>query len=477
MVMKKIETVRRRTTGSNRGSALPTVMAFAIIAVVSVTTYHTTQQMFITRSMRMPAILQAQLTARSGVWAGMTLVNGLARKNGADNPALFTGLGRDMFLDLPDTGFSLTPIPLSESPQLVKPFSNQTFGNCSLSLCNDVCFKKMRSIGFYRNQRRSVEVVFGCRPFTSADTVVYMMGDTGRLQARAISGAICRLDTGAMINPALPFGFDRKKIDSIFFAFSDTLDLRPRLLGGDDKFLVTSDNDLRDFPAAVNRTLFIDGSRRMITWREKKTITVGEDLQITGGALLKGLTFIVAGDIKLMGAITLDSVNLYCGGKLFFGDEQLVCSVRYNGQAMACKAMEICRNTEIEKKSLLILGNIADPSPKSGPKRKSTTNPTQNDFGIYIRDNAAVNGTVICMDSTQGIKIFPNGRVEGIVWSESSVCHKGAIKGVLVARTFTGGEMGEAPSTIDGMVAPNEEIAEFLLPAGMGPLSILEWRE
>jgi hypothetical protein len=326
------------------GSALPTVL----------TTYLASQHLFKQQTLQTPKKLQALLTARSGLWAGLTMLDIITDTTRAYNPTIAASLGIDLFSAIPDTSFAPSFKINPESNTYVVPFSDESFGACTLSLRNEGLLKTLSSRSNYRNQVKTLHATLGCRFRSSSDTLAYIWpSDSGTLSTPGVGGAVCVMDTS--VNPAVAkrLKIDRAGIIRIFRHYRQRIALMPIASVEAEKYQILSNRDLVDFPHVVSRTLFIDGTAADIVWKEKKTIVVGADLQVTGNVSLSGLEFIVGGDIKLFGRIKLDSVTLFCNRRIFFGDEKIQCAVTFQGQAMSCQTMEICPQTIIRGRSIL----------------------------------------------------------------------------------------------------------------------------
>jgi hypothetical protein len=488
----------QRAAAASRGSALPTAMIFSVIGLLTVTTFLGTQHLFTERAARQHNDLQALFTARAGLWAGLAVHSGVVSLDATPiNANTFSALGGDLFSDITDSAYALDEKGLGEKPREVNPFSSDAFGACSLSLTREGLFERINSSGYFRTRVHRVSALLGSRMFRSPDTVLYLLDTTGKqLTVPLVTGAILVAPapdsaTGDT-SPTARFFIDRSRVQKSFKRFRDTLYLRPLTEQAGTAATIQSQKDLENFPRRVDGSLLIDGSTRKISWNDHRTVIVAGDLQLTGEVSVKGLQFIVGGTIKLFGTLSLDSTILFSENVIFFGDENQECKVHFQGQALAGKAIEVCKNTVIDGRSLLIVDGGQAAAPAAAPVADSTAGgqpnggqpgggqpapPTAAEFALFLRDRTRCQGICISLSQSRGIKTFADSRIEGVLWSNAAVCHRGKLKGVMLAHAVVGGENCEQPNTVSGSIKGLDNIGDYFFPPSMGHPTVAEWRE
>jgi len=221
-------------------------------------------------------------------------------------------------------------------------------------------------------------------------------------------------------------------------------------------------------PDMVTGNLVIAGNNGRLRWHAHRTIRVAGDMQITGTVDLKDLRFVVAGTAKLWGTSLMEDVDIVCGQTVFFGDEITACKVHFRGRVIGFGPIEICRNTIIDKGSMILrFGKPDEAGELRRPKKYAPI------FSVYIRDKAKVCGTVIVL-SNAGIQTFPGAQTEGVLWvTKGCIRHQGAHAGIMIAWNLADG----MDARIKGTIGPCSDIGSQYVPYYMGSPAVVSWRE
>jgi hypothetical protein len=478
---------------NREGAALPVALLFAIVAGITVLIYILSQYSLSRPDLQSAMTFQARLTARSGIWHGLALLNTQTNEDGEQEDS--TELEDEFwgFEDLAaqdDGAWSVdtTRTLVVDQPLEVNPFIVPGSGRCLLTLSAAGLMRLLDSRGTYREKTKTVAVLLGSRPLTNPDTVLYLQtpqrphgsglvdGDLGLVPVEVDSIAQDRRHRFTVCGPEL-----KEYIDQHSTLLSQTLDTAFEA----SPLKISHNDDLNSIPELVEGTLVLDATFHDLHWSGKRTIHVLKDLQIDGDVQIEGATFIVGGEIRLgVGdfssgdEIRLREVSLFSRSRIFFAQ-----NVVFEGSAMALGDIEIYRNARILGKSIIASNGAPRSTPKTADaaaaKDSSAAEVPKSRFTIYVREEATVDGVLLNLDKRGGIMTEPRTAVRGILWAEGRVCHRGELEGAIKARALVSEDnpLDIQRNVMDGSVRSLDTIDDYHLPYFVGELTILEWRE
>lgn len=279
-----------------------------------------------------------------------------------------------------------------------------------------------------------------------------------------VSGTIVREDT---THTPPNIKLDRKALSESKKA-TDSLFLELDSITPSATISIFQKEDFLAMGTSLGGDLFIDGSDIDINGREQLYYIKG-NLQLTGAVSLKAATFIVGGEVRINDQSSLSDVTIFAKSTIFLSHES-----KFSGRAISYGAIEILDNTTIENKSLLL-------SLMKAKKGKAS---------IYIRGNAKVDATLFSRGS---IYTFENSESTGVLYSMSSIVHKGYHNGIVIAKNMGNAtpqtdEKAEKTSPenktkavqtnrVEGTITDIFKPTEYPLPWFIGRKKIIFWQE
>jgi hypothetical protein len=263
----------------------------------------------------------------------------------------------------------------------------------------------------------------------------------------------------------------------------------------DPPLIIQSRHDLSKIKPTIYGPLLIDGAHIGITWRDTGTYIIKGDFQITGEVEIEGITFVVAGEIKMLDNAILKNCNLFTQSRLFIGD-----FAQFEGSALAMHSITVYGKSTVSGKSSLIAGSSSS---------SDNTNKTSDSlkFSILLSEESIVDAVCIALSTPGSIKTDEATKITGILWAQHIVCHRGEMSGLIcadrvvdcndpeqMATSETASQMNtlgdstgnkkdkhlqpiELTNVIPGYIEPLPEINLYSLPFFLGRLSIVAWKE
>ncbi len=500
---------------NKKGSAYYIVLLFSIVTIATASIYVIGQFNFARSFRKDPSKLQCLLNARSGIWYGLAVLDKQLssevkqQKEGAGDTTVSNDLfGEDMFSDDnlefgSDTGEDLANNMLLESngdTVEIYPFDNK-YGSFKLFMHQTGNFRILESTSLFRNNRRKVVVTIGSQPFLSPDTVLFLNTPGMPEGEGSVDGRVAFLASAIDESDSLQrkrFHVDLNELSSIVDEYKTPLLSLNDSIVSNAPVTVQYDEDFSDISDSISGPLFIDGSYRDIHYKSDRTIIVLEELQITGDVKIEGVTFIVAGDVKILDNTKLKNVNIFTSKRIFFAGQ----SIFISGSVLACGDVEIYEEAQILEKSIIIsTGSASSKSQESGqkkgpqesgglkkpnkaPKTKPGSTKKSNSkklklFSLYVRDQAIVDGILIDLRELGGIKTDMETIVSGVLWSKARICHRGRMKGVVKAFVLVDDvePANISRNYIIGSIKRLSSIDEYYMPYYFGESKIVEWIE
>ena len=472
-----------------RGSALPIVMFFAAIGMITVSTYLFHQFSFSRAPLSAPASFQALLNARSGIYKALyQLIDSTATDTLKTISTLDSTFGADMFgSDIDSTLHESDKPQFDGTPVLYTLFENDTpaIGECEVTLEPKGGSFSLQSTGRYRTFERNVTAVIGSRIPALPDTIV-IYRNTYPWDHEPSGGTVTAIADSNQVNTSWYNQLTDRYLTTL--TESDTFLLDPPLI-------IQSSHDVKKIDSVVQGPLLIDGAHLTVIWKDTGTVIIKGDLQVTGEARIEGLTLVVAGEIKILDEAELVNTNIFTRSRLFIGDQ-----ARFEGNALAMHSITIYGKASVTGRSSLIAGSS-----------RSTDAVVPSDslkFSLFISEDASVDAVCIAIETPGSIKTDEGTEVTGILWAQHLVCHRGRMAGLICAarvvdcdkpeQMVTSESSGVAPlpgdsslakrdsvytpttqlqNSIPGLIEPLPEITLYHLPFFIGRLSIVSWRE
>lgn len=482
-----------------KGSTLFIVLIFSIIAFITISVYVTSQFFFARTLRKEPAKLQALLNARSGVWYAMAILNKevgmLQSESDSSDTSLSDLFGMDMF-DRKEI-IEEEPSSIDESTALLDEPSDTICLFDSTILFTylikpSAFFQILESEGIYRAYVKNASATLGSKPFLSPDTVLFLSTPGIPEGTGDYNGRIAFISESIDSSDSLQrkrFFVNKDKLRGIVEEFRGPLGAMADTMVRNTPLTIQYNDELADIPDTISGPLFIDGSHRDLTWKEERTIYVIEELQITGSVYLEGMTFIVGGDVKILDEARLKSVEIFSSARIFFAGESV-----FNGNAMACADIEIYEEAAIAGKSIIVSTGLSksgqhientnsleeavpmkEGEKKANPEQKKKIKP----YSAYIRDQASFDGVLIDLRRLGGISTDEETVIQGILWAEGRVCHKGRMKGIIKSAVLVDESepMKVVSNSLAGSIQVLDEIGEYFLPYFIGHPVIKDWKE
>lgn len=451
----------------NNGSVLPIVLFFSTIAFITVFSYILHQMSIAKPSLRSPSSYQALLNARSGIYKGFAIYVDSSLQ--PDTLKTISTLDSLFAKDLFDSDDEITiKDGIGSEPSELDLFTNDSFGNCEVSITPSGSFMLLKSTGRYRGIERVVEAKLGSKLPAFPDTVLVYSSSYEWEGPEPDGVRVQRSDTNnsqSQILQDLLEDYDSKlaEIDSILI---------------DPPLTIMAATDLKKVTDTINGALLIDGSYVSIKWTDKREIIVRGDVQITGEVNIDGVSFIAAGEIKLLDKTELINSSLYSQTRIFMGDY-----CKFEGDALAKSSIAVYGNASVNKKSTLVTSG----------KSSSTKNSLH--YSIFLGDQSSIDGVCMALSNHGGIKTDHQVVISGILWAYGTICHRGKMQGLMIASQVidcdasppalttttptdsSGAVVLNHKNTLPGKLSSLSTISEYRIPYYSGTPSIIDWKE
>ncbi len=463
--LKKIENIR--------GSALPVVLFFSTVAMITVLTYLLNQTSLARPVLRSPSSVQALLNARSGIYKAHFKMTDTSKNDIIDTLETISTLdslfGSDL-IEITDTTDNL----FGPDPEPIAIFSNDSFGTCEVSMLTQGSFFILNSVGKFNKAQRVVTAKLGSKIPALPDTVL-LYYENSPWEGNMPDGEIALL-------PTPPSDSTTSLLSRMLSDYQEKLLVDDSIMF-DQPLTIQSQREMDKITDTINGHLLIDGSHFELSLKGDQTISVLGDIQITGEVLLDGLSLIAGGEIKLFDQCQLRNVSLFSNSRIFIGDY-----ASYNGDALACHSISIYGNATVKDKSTIVVCG------KSSAISSSGSDSLQ--YSIIIADNANVDATCMALRTPGSIKTEHNTVIKGILWARNTVCHRGRMQGLISALkvidcddpgqlapistapkdSAAGGNIIQK-SAVPGELSPLANISDYPMPFFTGLPSIIDWKE
>ncbi len=459
---------------------MPIVLLFGAFALIATSAYVFSQLMLARPSLKTPSEIQSLLTARSGVWHGIAILNRQGNepaRSSADtledlfSNGLFADEGRDQENDSATVDLAAALVP-DGGPAVFSPFSGLRFGLCTLRLAIEGNFKMLHSVGAFRTELREVNARLGARAFPYPDTVLFLatagMPEGGGIVHGRVHFMPANIDSSGGRRRSR-FAVNTRDIEELVQSHSARLGAVLDTGIVQKELTVASEIDLDKVGETVSGPLLIDATYHDITWREKRTVIVQGDLQFTGEPVVEDLTFLVGGEVRIFDRAEMRNVTIFTQGRVFLAGES-----QFQGNVTAMEAVEIYEAAKVRAPSAIVSLSKLD-----GGGEGENTEEKKSSFSVFVRDRAEVDGVLMSARPQGGVSTSTETLVRGIIWSEGKVCHQGNMEGIIRARNLVSREDPDnnEKNFLTGTIRDLETIYDYCLPYYVGRLSIIDWSE
>lgn len=474
------------TLGNKKGSALYTVLILSTAAVILILTYIKTQYLFTGPSIKKSHSLQALLNARSGIWYGLDLIQTEAENNFSGEDKKSTKAINDSLFSagLFDFGDDSSEDEKEELDSIITLFPfDSSFGKFTLEILKDDFYITLLSTGETRSSKAKIKAQIASKPFNSSDTVLYLetispVKGIGYIEGRTAFSKKS-IDT-SLIDSERRFNVDRKGVKEFISSFEKTFEDANDTALMQMPLSIFYDDEFERVEDTIRGSLFFDGtSRDLIIKGKGRKIIVLEELQFTGTVDMGDITFIVAGDVKLLDEANLSNCIIFSKSRIFIGNKS-----RFSGTAISKGVIEIYDEASIENRSLLLSMGTGIKAAKQSIQ-KDTVNTSSDSlttrlFAVNVRDKAIVDGILVDMSKTVGgISTSKDAVLRGVLWSEGTVCHRGELEGVIKAKVLVDDDHLTATTEnfMEGDVKVFEGLDHYLFPIYFGKPALIDWSE
>ncbi len=484
---------------SQRGSALPVVLIFAVAGLITVVSFLYFNLSSSRYSFNTHMALQANLNARSGIYIAF---NELCDNGDVENTMLpeidarDSSFGRSLFADEDSSSVASASTDISGNVKLTfesgskryRLYSLDSLDSADVSLISDGGSGILRSVYTDGAHTATVEATLGSRIPFKPDTVAVCY-NSGEWDAPGVTGTT--FSSGNQPDSVSTWLRSMVSKYQEQIVSSDTGSTEPPVT-------IQSNRDLSKVNRVVSGDLILDGSFTKLIWRDTGTFVVLGRMDISGEVEIEGIKIVVGGEITLNGESTLNNVSLFSRSKIFFADDS-----RFSGNAMALNSVAIYGNAEIRNKStILVCGESTSSQETSGKTGQEVLTDIKKIYSIEIGDKAVVDAVLIAVGNPGDIKTHEGVVISGVMIAQKEIGHLGKFRGLMTAGRFVDPDVkieGLAPSpvasgtktgpketvknpvplknTIKGDVESLFTINDYKLPFFIGKLTITKWRE
>jgi hypothetical protein len=466
------KTVLLAVIRNNRGSAMMLVLITGLFFWLSILVWIYSTANPRNYSVSTLSKTQALLNARSGIYMAMDALTKKSSTLSITPEVVASFVGAGLFSDKNASG---STAKLGADVDRTYSIQFTEIDSSSITASSDDLFIVVSSMSRKNKTDGSVSARIGGRPFISSlDTVLYLRNCSESVLQPYTSGKVyCSSLPGAKIDDTLvgedffnKMNVNRMEIEKTaakWNAFFDSTEILTRPAQKTEAFTQTQ---LADVPDTVTGDLIVKGLSGKLSWDAVRTVFVGGDLQVSGKVTMKGLKFVVCGNVKLFGDLQLSDMALVSRGIVYVGDEITSTKVSFEGTIIALGPVEVCRNSRIMSGSILLKLPLKSDNLVTQPDG-------QSEVTVYLRGSTDIDAVVINCAENEAIRTYEGARIRGILWSAGGLQHEGILKGVAVADHLVAGDPG-APR---GRVEVLPQIGGVVTPHYIGRRGIVAWKE
>jgi hypothetical protein len=485
---------------SQRGSALPVVIIFAVAGLITVILFLQFNLSSSKYSFDTHKSLQANLNARSGVYIAFNeLCNNGVTENALlpEIDARDSSFGKSLFND-DSSSIKSDPVStdISENGKLTfdsgskryRLYSLDSLDSADVTLNNDGGAGILRSVFTDGTHTATVEATLGSRIPFKPDTVAVGY-NTDDWDASGVTGTTFssgnKPDSVSMWLRSMISNYQEQIVSS------DTGSIEPPVT-------VQSNRDLLKIKRVMSSDLILDGSFNKLVWRDTGTFVVLGRMDVSSEVEIEGIKLVVGGEITLNGESILNNVSLFSRSKIFFADDS-----KFSGNAMALNSVAIYGNAEIRNKStILVCGESTSSQNTSGEAGREGLADIKKIYSIEIGDKAIVDAVLIAVGNPGDIKTHEDVMISGVMIAQKEIGHLGKFRGLMTAGRFVDPDVKleqitpppaapgakndpkgavKNPVPIKNIIKGEAEslynINDYKLPFFIGKLTITKWRE
>jgi hypothetical protein len=474
-IITKLSFAQCNTLKNANGNALPLVIFFAAIGLIIVLSYISNQLMIAKPSLASKTSVQALFNARSGIYKAFDIIT-----NGTEIDTLETKYAKDWGGDLFDTISSDSGDPFTETPVELSIYSNDSFGNCEITLIPYGSFYELTSVGKLADSKRTIRAHLGGKIPALPDTVLIITNSL------PWEGSEPR---GTLVNnPVQDTTSDSKALTSLLSDYSEALQIFDSLTP-EQPLNLFGTRDLKKLKDTINGDLTIDGRTSKFTMKEKRTLYINGKCAIVGDVRIDEVSFVVADDIILSEGASIKNASIYTSRGLYIENNS-----EFSGDAIALHSISVYDEATVINKSTLVVAGTATTSLSDSTSGESKQEPLK--YSIQIENKAVVDGVCIALGSPGSVKSGPETKITGIIWAKNNVCHQGQMEGCIKAGKMVdcsipdGSDLptlgqsagNEQPqisgnNTMSGSIKPLETISQYKVPCFTNELAIIDWKE
>jgi hypothetical protein len=484
---------------SQRGSALPVVIIFAVAGLITVVLFLQFNLSSSKYSFDALNALQVNLNARSGVYIAFDELTNKGNDKNIILPemdARDSSFGKSLFYDDDSSSAGTTAADISENVKLTfdsgskryRLYSLDTLDSADVTLISDGGAGILRSVFTDGTHTATVEATLGSKIPFKPDTVAVCY-NTDEWDAPGVKGT--KLSSGNQ--PDSVSMWLRSMISNYQeqIVSSDTGSIEPPIT-------IQSNRDVSKIKRVMSSDLILDGSFNKLVWRDTGTFIVLGRVDISSEVEIEGIKLVVRGEITLNGESILNNVSLFSQSKIFFADDS-----KFSGNAMALNSVAIYGNAEICKKStILVCGESTSSQDTSDKTEQNVLADIKKIYSIEIGDKAVVDGILIALGNPGDIKTHESVVISGVMIAQKEIGHLGKFRGLMTAGRFVDPDVRLEPlivppaatgakndqksaktnpapikNSIKGDVESLNNIDDYKLPFFIGKLTITRWRE
>jgi hypothetical protein len=465
----------RNVLKNTNGNALPLVIFFSAIGLIIVLSYISNQLMIAKPSLASKTSVQALFNARSGIYKAFDIIT-----NGTEKDTLQTKDAKEWGEDLFDTISSDSGDPFTETPVELSIYSNDSFGNCEITLIPYGSFYELTSVGKLSDCKRTIRAHLGGKIPALPDTVLIITNSLP-WEGSEPRGTVVN-------NPVQDSTSDSKALTSLLSDYSEALQMFDSLTP-EQPLNLFGTRDQKKLKDTINGDLTIDGRTSKFAMKEKRTLYINGKCAIIGDVKIEDVSFVVADDIILSEGASIKNASIYTSRGLYIENNS-----EFSGDAIALHSISVYDEaTVINKSSLVVAGTVTTSSSDSTSEGKRDS----LKYSIQIENKAAVDGVCIALGSPGSVKSGPETKITGIIWAKNNVCHQGQMEGCIKAGKMVdctmpdgsdlptlgqsaGNEQQQQISgsnTMNGSIKPLETISQYKVPCFTNELAIIDWKE